>query len=411
VGRSTLRHRNFTAVLCVLVAVLSLLLVALEVHTAPQRRRQRPPRPPKVKRSAVAKVDYKNFSHTTHVVAQKLACSSCHKIPSKNWNEVRKGDAAFADVTDFPEHSTCLECHRTQFFARERPAPAICSNCHIAVTPRDTARWLFPSLGDLTDPKLRRRDVTSEFRVGFPHDKHIDVVSAFPISRRSIFAAAALRTQEKEPASCGVCHKTYQPQGDSNEEYVTKPPTTLGDAFWLKKGTFKTSPNSHTVCFTCHSVDSGLAPEPKDCQSCHKPIAAGEKVKVDFDSKLAADIGTADQEMLARWRRRISAGTFRHEGGLHPNVSCLSCHNAASATFNTADPRSMRVPVRSCGGEEGCHITATLAEGGALNSEIDSRKQDPKFVCTKCHVTFGKEALPQSHPQAIPAPKPQGKAG
>jgi hypothetical protein len=192
---------------------------------------------------------------------------------------------------------------------------------------------------------------------------------------------------------------------------VTKPPTNLGDAFWLKKGTFKTSPNSHAICFTCHSPDSGMAPEPKDCQTCHKLIAASEKLKVDFDARLAADMGTTDREMLARWRRRISAGTFRHEGGLHPNVSCLGCHNAASATFSTTDLKSLRVPVRSCGGEEGCHITATLSEGGALNSEIDSRKKDPKYVCTKCHVTFGKEAMPPDHPQAIPTPKPQGKAG
>src|SRR6185295_11893937 len=115
----------------------------------PQRRSQkvRTPTPPKI--------DYTKFSHNTHVVIQKLACNSCHKVPAKNWKDVRKGDAAFADVTDFPEHSTCLNCHREQFFARERPAPSICSNCHIAVTPRDTARWLFPSLGDLADPQLK----------------------------------------------------------------------------------------------------------------------------------------------------------------------------------------------------------------------------------------------------------------
>jgi hypothetical protein len=31
-----------------------------------------------------------------------------------------------------------------------------------------------PSLGDITDPKLKRREFVSEFGVGFPHDKHID---------------------------------------------------------------------------------------------------------------------------------------------------------------------------------------------------------------------------------------------
>ncbi|MGZ8845400.1 MAG: hypothetical protein ACXW3C_02955, partial [Pyrinomonadaceae bacterium] len=78
-----------------------------ELHAGPQRRpqksrAQKPKVPPK------PKVDYTKFSHTTHAVTQKLACNSCHKVPSKNWKEFRKGDAAFPDVTDFPEHASCL---------------------------------------------------------------------------------------------------------------------------------------------------------------------------------------------------------------------------------------------------------------------------------------------------------------
>ena len=371
----------------------------------PQRRTQRSRSQPR-RTPAKPKVDYTSFSHTTHVVTQKLPCNSCHKVPSKNWNVVRKGDAAFADVTDFPEHAACLECHRTQFFARERPAPAICSNCHIAVTPKDTARWLFPSLGDINDPKLKRRDAPSEFGVAFPHDKHIDVVgmSAPPVRTRGLLVNAAF--QEKKPAppkSCPVCHETYQPQGKSSEEYLTKPPKDIGDNFWLKKGTFKTIPNSHTICFTCHSSDSGIAPEPKNCETCHK-FSAPATLKADFDAKLAVSMG-ADKMMTDRWRRRVSAGGFRHEGGEHPDLSCLNCHHAESATFSTIDPKTLKVPIKSCGGADGCHITQTVDDGGALNFEIDSKRKNPNFVCTKCHVVFGKEAIPASHPQALPTPK------
>jgi hypothetical protein len=392
-----------TILLSFLVTGRSLTAEAVSQRRLQRSTSQKPKAPPK------PRIDYANFSHQTHAVTQKLACNSCHRVPSKNWKEFRTADAAFPDVTDFPEHSACLDCHRTQFFARERPAPVICSNCHIAVTPRDTARWLFPSLGDVTDPKLKRRDFVSEFGVGFPHDKHIDVVGLNANRRPSFVNVLFQAKKPAPPKSCPVCHETYQPQGNSSEEYITRPPKTLGDAFWLKRGTFKTIPNSHTICFMCHNADSGVPPEPKNCEMCHK-LAGPQQLKVDFDPKLAPNMG-ADKTMVDRWSRRTSASAFRHEGGEHPDLSCLNCHNAASSTFNTLDPKTLKVPVRSCGGADGCHITTTTDDGGALNFEIDSRKKDPNFVCTKCHITFGKEPIPENHPQAIPTPKPKAKPG
>jgi len=64
----------------------------------------------------------------------------------------------------------------------------------------------------------------------------------------------------------------------------------------------------------------------------------------------------------------------------------------------------LRVAVKSCGGAEGCHITATLDEGGSLNYELDQKKSKATFECTKCHITFGKQAPPADHAQAIPVP-------
>jgi formate-dependent nitrite reductase cytochrome c552 subunit len=111
--------------------------------------------------------------------------------------------------------------------------------------------------------------------------------------------------------------------------------------------------------------------------------------------------------MLSKWSRRISAGAFRHEGGEHPNLNCMGCHNVP--TMNTLDAKTLKVQMRSCGGADGCHVTATTDDGGALNFEIDQRKKDPTFVCTKCHITFGKEGIPEDHPKAIPTPTPKGK--
>ena len=316
---------------------------------------------------------YENFSHTTHVTKQKLSCDSCHKVPTSNWKEVRQGDAAFPDVAEFPEHSSCLNCHRQQFFARERPAPVICSNCHVAVTPRDTARWPFPSLGDAFLATARAQNFVSEFHVAFPHPKHADV-------------------------ECGDCHATYQPQGKSDDEFVSKPPKNVGDAFWLKKGTFKTRPLTHATCFTCHNQESELAPLPKNCDGCHKP--APEKRRADFDQKLADTIGVKDWWTLTAWRNRSSAGAFRHE--VHADMKCAQCHQPAIS--NEAGTK-VSVRVSSCGGAEGCHVTATADEGGILNYEIDEKKKNASFVCTKCHLVYGREAVPANHVSAIPKGK------
>jgi len=357
-------------------------------------------------RRVQSRTNYSEFSHTTHVTKEKLACDSCHKFPSANWKEVRKGEAAFPDVAEFPQHAACLNCHRQQFFARERPAPQICSNCHVAVTPRNTVRFLFPSLGDVTDAARPRRERTSEFAVHFPHETHLEVVGRNPPAREREWTARFVsvswknRQQKKPPANCGICHQTYQPQGESSEEYVTKPPKNLGDAFWLKKGTFKSIPTSHAGCFTCHNADSGIAPVSSDCQVCHKLASSTVKTNSDFDPAMQKTMGISDRVMLKAWQRRVSAGAYRHEGGMHPDLACTDCHTPAR--MNTVDPQTLKVPVRSCGGADGCHVTATSDEGGALNFEIDQKKKDPNFVCTKCHIVFGKQSVPVSHSGAIP---------
>jgi hypothetical protein len=388
--------------LVAVIVLMTLRLVATDIPTSGQIRS------PKARR----KVNYATFSHKTHVTQEKLACDSCHKFPTKNWKEVRKADAAFPDVAEFPEHSSCLNCHRQQFFARERPAPAICSNCHVKVTPRDPGRFLFPSLADVSDPLKQRRDLVTEFAISFPHDKHVDVVGlnvpALSPPNRTGFISVSWQQkiapkESSAPKSCPVCHQTYQPQGKSDEEYVTKPPKSLGDAFWLKKGSFKTIPSSHTVCFSCHNADLGIAPAPGECNACHKIAASQTVLKTDFDPKLAETIGVTDKTVLTTWPQRISSGAFRHEGGEHPNLGCTNCHIVP--TMNTLDMKTLAVSVRSCGGAEGCHVTATTDEGGILNYEIDQRKTKPGFVCTKCHISFGKESVPDTHVAAIQALK------
>lgn len=337
---------------------------------------------------------YSEFQHATK--AHQTDCGTCHKpFPSTNWKSVRSGKDAFPDITDYPRHESCLKCHQQQFF--RGATPQICSICHTNPSPRDSSRHPFPNPRELFDQSPKgKKAPPSDMVVAFPHDKHVDIVTANAHSTVTFVTASFLSWADRRRAeeSCVVCHQTMKPQGDAADEYLVPPPKTLGDAFWLKKGTFKTAPIGHSTCFTCHSPDTGILPAPENCAGCHR--LRPEEPRSDFDAKLANTIGLDDKVMVQAWSSRHSSGTFRHEWFSHAEIACSTCHNVN--TINTADPNTMRVTTASC---STCHATQTADDGGALNYEMDKRKQDPKFDCVKCHVAFGKLPIPASHVQAL----------
>lgn len=364
-------------------------LESAQAQTRPQTKTGRKPQTSKPPVTAPSR--YSQFSHA--VAAHKQACNSCHKFPSENWKQVRKEGAAFPDITDYPKHESCVNCHREQFF-RGSP-PTICSICHTNPSPNNSTRHPFPNPREIFDKTPKGREAVSYFEIFFPHDKHVDIVSQNETGSDD-FVKASFKPRRQEEASCAVCHQTYQPQGNSDDEFATKPPADWGDRFWLKKGTFKISPIGHERCFTCHSEDSGISPLPADCATCHKTEQAA--LKTDFDLKQYQTMKIADRIIFTSWRERVSAGTFRHEFASHAELSCSTCHNAAA--INTIDARTRKVAVTSCAP---CHITATADDGGALNFEVDARKKNAKFQCSKCHVLFGASPIPESHVKAIAA--------
>jgi hypothetical protein len=353
--------------------------IAAEPSATPSRRTANKPTSPAARPNP-------DFPHNAK--AHQIACSNCHKFPSANWNKVRPESEAFQDITDYPKHDSCVGCHKQMFF-KGRP-PTVCSICHTNPGPRDSSRHPFPNPRELFDQSPKgQKAPDSDFAISFPHDKHVDVVTG---EGKPPYKPA------KGEESCWVCHTTYKPAGESADEYVTKSPANLGDAFWLKKGTFKTTPIGHTVCFTCHTVDSGLAPAPQDCNTCHK--LRTQQPPPDFDPAVAAKMGIADKVMLTQWRHRESAGTFRHEFSVHIDLDCSTCHTVA--TMNTLEVKTKKVPVSACAT---CHATSTLADGGAINYEVDQRKKNASFQCVKCHVSYGKLPVPESHLKALEAAK------
>ncbi len=338
------------------------------------------------------KSKYSEFDHSAN--AHKLECGTCHKFPSANWDKVRTGPAAFPDQTDYPKHDSCMKCHLQQFF--KGATPVICSICHTNPSPRDSSRHPFPNPREIFDTSAKGKKAESDFVVGFPHDKHIEIVSSTAKRSGEFVNASFVRSDLRRAGeeSCSVCHQTMAPQDKSDDEYFTKPPPKLGDAFWLKKGTFKTKPLGHATCFTCHSADTGILPAPQTCSACHqlKP----RQPAGDFDARMAAPMIADNKVMTDAWRLRQSAGAFRHEFFAHTELSCATCHNVMK--MNTADSLTRKVGVSSCAT---CHATPTSDDGGALNYEVDMRKSNAAFQCVKCHISFGKLPVPESHTQAI----------
>jgi Class III cytochrome C family len=202
--------------------------------------------------------------------------------------------------------------------------------------------------------------------------------------------------------SCLKCHQIYQQQGDSEEEFVTKPPKDLAEnVFWLKKGTFRTTPQGHAICFTCHSQEGGLPPAANECGTCHKLISPGQalarkEAHGDFDPGMPAKMAITDRTTLEKWQRR-DAVRFRHEWVTHVDLACADCHKVTD--IDTLSESGPKVHVLSCGGGgSGCHITE---DGGALNAEVAEKKSNPSFQCTKCHAIQGKQPVPQSHLSAL----------
>jgi c(7)-type cytochrome triheme protein len=318
--------------------LVTLLIIALAFAVTPiegQRRAQ----------SRRTTSNYLNFSHTTHVTKEKLACNSCHKFPTKNWKEVRKGDAAFPDVTEFPEHSSCLNCHRQQFFARERPAPTICSNCHVKAAPNDPSRYPFPSLGEAFLSTAKGKDFVPEFRVLFPHDKHSD-------------------------QACADCHEAPQPKENP-----------------------KTRPLNHAMCFTCHNQESELAPLPQSCDTCHKNAVPKTAVAASLRLVFAHAVPQSATDY----------SQFKHDDRNHARLPCLLCHRRENNSPQPTLPgKAAHTPCTGCHAEQFsnsasliCTICHTDVQSGKMKAFPPLRSFDARFdhakhnavgaACNTCH--------------------------
>jgi hypothetical protein len=396
-----LRARTISQILITAVAIF--IFVAPHVSTASlpltspaQTRARQPPRP--ARRTSAR--DHSRFSHASASHSER-DCASCHRIVSFEQ----------PDLTDFPDHPSCVECHRRQFFSGARPS--ICSDCHTVVAPRGGARFKFPKPGE-----------ASEFADVFPHANHVKTTSLIQFKK-------VIGEKANTQASCLYCHKV-------DAAVRAAPPGAKGaDTFAPPAGTFMTTPTSHATCFQCHwrkeVANREQPPLANECARCHRNVTAGV-IKSDAGTggatfaAVTARVG-ANAVRPARQTPAALASTPRmwalparvvpkfvheleshkkrsNEEGREVAISCLQCHAAVrkAQTLESLRLEENRVGLLTCS-SSACHTAVSGAAQLRLSvyRELRERAKDPRFDCALCHTppTSLAAQAPCSHYAAV----------
>jgi hypothetical protein len=340
------------------------------------------------------RVDYSRFSHATKGHFEN--CASCHQITS----------FAQPDIRDYPDHPSCIQCHRQQFFRGARPV--ICSNCHTVTTPRSEARFKFPKEKEPT-----------QFADVFPHASHIKTTSLLQFEKVS---GKKMNIQ----ATCQHCHKL--------DETVPKLPATTPKDDLLPAGTFMTTPTSHATCFACHwqkGVENREQPPlATQCSECHrneaKPlmqtVALSNASPNASSAALKSPPATRTKETLklvpaiAQITQAAHASSllpprvapkFVHQKYKHqfkPNekwkqgddektkevlITCTQCHAGVrkAKTLEAMRDQGNLVQLLSCS-TSACHtaLSGTTQLKLSVFRELRERSKDAKFDCALCHT-------------------------
>jgi hypothetical protein len=310
--------------------------------------------------SAQKKRPLAEFSHSEK--AHKQSCGTCHKLPSSNWRSAGN----YPNVTDYPNHQSCVGCHRQDFFAGNRPQ--ICTVCHVEASPRGKARLRFPV-----------RASSQEFITNFPHNVHQDVIASHPIpksSQTALFVSARFEVaDEKKPQfnSCAICHQTASnlPGWTTRKPLRTEPLSPPGsETFTAQAEFFKNSPDSHASCFSCHY--QGQKPFATDCAGCHILTASH------FESNI-----------ISRYSLK-----FSHEQKDHALKDCVTCHIRITQSSDLRLLKDADVPIMTC--------SSTSCHGNNLKEEITKRTTSLTgqniFQCNYCHTSaIGSFQIPITH--------------
>jgi hypothetical protein len=345
--------------------------------------------------------DRSRFSHST-AAHLKRDCASCHRVAS-----LEK-----PDISDFPDHPSCVECHRREFFRGARPP--ICADCHVTVSPRAATRLAFPN-----------PSAPAEFADLFPHANHIKTTSLIQFKK-------VIGEKSNIQATCLYCHRPSPALAAPNPQTTQQAPKQSGAgssvAFVPPAGTYMTTPTSHANCFQCHwqkgVADHEQEPYATQCASCHRNINAGAQsvasrpAAANVATNVAANTaaprnaasalsvvpahGDARSSFLTARRELMpprAAQKFVHEIDAHRKrlneegkevaITCLQCHAAARRVTTLEDLRlrENKAGLQTCS-SSACHTAVSGAAQMHLSvyRELRERAKDAKFDCALCHA-------------------------
>lgn len=381
-----------------------------------QRRSGNTPKQPQTTRRRG--INYSRFLHDRHHVkydkSNRANCNECHSLASP----------LQFDIKDYPDHPSCVGCHRQQFFTGARPV--ICTVCHKVSSPRDDRRFTFPKPGT---------NVTREFPGHFPHGLHQDLLArmrpAVEFDAEPRFLRASFKpsfnsgtADTKTIENCETCHASYD---KTKKEEAGFFPSGAGwpDNMLPGVGTYRKIPNGpegHRTCFSCHasSAKEWESPEPiaNNCAGCHskpapsattpeRPVASTGGATATRQSLTPAKVSFTNVLLPPR-----IVPSFQHEGGgaggSHEE-GCTTCHiNITQEQTLVVQPD---VPISSCAI---CHIAggrkSSLRKGTdtTISTEMDAWLGSKK-ACLSCHTAeMGSRPPPCSHYYADRRPLPAG---
>jgi hypothetical protein len=319
------------------------------------------------------------FSHNTpaHKTGKYKDCAACHTLPTKNWMSPRRDkQAPFPDVATFPSHTSCFGCHTRDIYSN---GGAFCGTCHVVPTMRARAVLAFPI-----------RSHATQFTTLFPHNVHQDIIASnrnntdYAVAH---FIPAVFSIPDDKPKptfyNCAICHASASqtPKYEPRKLSLLKPLADIVPDTFEKPVTaefFKSAPDSHASCFTCHYQYQNLPVNKNNCSGCH------EMTRPYFD-----------KNVIGRYSMK-----FDHQRDGHM-ADCTTCHVRITQNGDVRTMKDADVPILSC---KQCHATQEDTPfRKILITEIENReasiaKKQPVFQCSYCHTSaIGRYDIPVSH--------------